>query len=265
MSALDRLIGDPVTFLLLSLVWATVAVWLVTFLMWSIMGDVEIWAAFLGAGGMAGLGFIASKPPNPAVMWAAGIFVIISLPLYPGARKMINGRQNALIELERMERAYDTLLLRPHNPGAALRIAEALFARGYIALAASVGEEAMIHLPRNLYDREYKMVQGWKAQAKTNGVPELVCPLCGERNEARDVLCSRCRGPYLLAYARGAWAPAGISRILAGWLGGACLTIGIPAVASSSIPEAGKAVLIFAMAGAAVLVLILSLAKVFDR
>jgi hypothetical protein len=266
MGILERLVGDPVTFLALGLIWATIAVWVVMFLMWALMGDTEAWLAFLCCGMAIGLGFLASKPPHPAIMWAVGGFVILSLPLYPSVRKMNLDRQNAQIDFERMEGAYETLRLRPGNTGAQFRIAEVLYMRGFGRVAIPVALHALSSMPQNLFAAEHRTVDGWRrSHAGTNEAQEVRCPLCGEVNTPREVFCVRCNGPYLLAYARGAWAPAGTMRILAGWLAGACLTIGVPAVAASPLAAGSKTALIAAMAAAAVLLLFRALAKVFNR
>src|SRR5206468_2445505 len=80
----------------------------------------------------AALGAIALISPNPIVAPIVLVGTTLIVIAFPGVRALLHKRALGQIDIDLMERAYESLKERPDNIGAKLRIAKSLHARGSV-------------------------------------------------------------------------------------------------------------------------------------
>ena len=192
-----------------------IAIWVFSLISWSIMGDIDPLLGAVGIGTAFALLYALHTAPTPlfALLGTVVLFgTVISIPVM---RRHMTNRRFAEMDVDRIESAYRMLSAKPDNPMAKYRMAEGLYARGYLWQAVAIAEDALDHLPELGFEAERKSVGGWRRAAEArNRVGLLPCLQCGHVNQAKAVYCARCRSSYLAEYARGKWLSKSLGRQL---------------------------------------------------
>lgn len=244
-----------------------VAIWIFTFISWSIMGDIEPIVGVLGTGAAFALLYALHAAPTPlfAVLGTVVLYgTVIAIPI---SRRHLSKRRFAEMDVEQIESAYRMLSVKPDNPAAKYRMAEGLYARGCLWQAVAIAEDALEQLPELGFEAERRAVGGWRRAAEArNQVSSLPCLQCGHVNQPESVYCGRCRSSYLVEHARGRWLSRSLGRkLLAAWVVGLVVFVGVPYVASEpQITSGGQIVIIIAEVALCAFVLVRAFRKGAD-
>lgn len=256
----DRIAGDPLSFYAACFVMIPVAIWVYSMIAWSITEDIDPWFGLPAAAVGVGLGMMAIAPPAPGLGPLFFCAIVGMMIAYPFVRKAAKSRMISDIQIHEMNRAYEALRQRPDHASAQLKLAEALYQRGYVHQALAVGNAALKKLPQNYYAAEHKMVAEWGQYASQGAPSEIRCLSCGTMNDPANTFCIRCREPYLLYHARGGWFGATkVMPVLGLWLVGTLAIVGLPTVVMIPAPLAIRITLIVVLLAGAVFALIKSL------
>jgi hypothetical protein len=241
-----------VSLLFSCLIWVPVSISVVTLSGWIIQAEIEPLLGLLGVGVALGVGILAFVGPDPQLgpwLLLASISMVILVPI---GRSLNDKRDLALIDIEQIERAYEALATSPTDVGSKFRIARVLFKRGNALQAIALAEDALKGMSKTLFEDEFRTLAGWKRGVPWTSEP-MVC-VCGNRNSAGAVFCTRCRAPLMLHFARGKWVhPSVFRRLLLGWMAALLSIIGIPAAASALPTPKSTGLVVALLAGSAVL------------
>lgn len=211
------------------LIWIPVTVGILAFIGWSIQGEIEPLYGFVGVVLALSLGGMCLVPSTRHLAPYMTVCAFLALVLVPYGRAQHERRELAKIDLDRVEKAYDTLRVDRKNIDARIKIAKVLYSRGYHAQAVILAEEALKNAPRALFEEELQMLKQWKIRPVPQPVPGITCIECGHRNKAGQPFCAKCRAPILLHYARGNWVPPSVFKsLLLIWIAGGVSIVGIP-------------------------------------
>ena len=211
-----------------------IAIWIFTFISWSVMGDLEPLFGLLGIGSAFALMYTLHTAPTPLFALVGTVALFGSVIVIPIMRRHLNKRGFAQMDVEQIEAAYRMLSVKPDNPSAKYRMAEGLYARGYLWQAVAIAEDALDGFPERGFEAERRTVGGWRRAAEArNEASSLPGLECGHVNQPGAVYCGRCRSSYLAEYARGKWLSRSLGRkLLAAWVCGLVVFVGIPYVAN---------------------------------
>jgi membrane protein implicated in regulation of membrane protease activity len=217
-------------FLMGCLIWIPVGIWVVCLINWMIMGDVDPVTGILGVTLGLCLGSLALLNENRMLtpfIFAAVISIMI---LFPVVRGSYNRSELAKIDIETIERAYETLDEKPGHFSALFRMCGGLHARGLSANAEAIGRKAIEGLRKELVREEIRLINIWASAARRQTLPaRTLCPRCGRVNQLEAIYCEGCSGPYLLWAAKNRWIHAGlVKKVVSIWTAGVALLVGIP-------------------------------------
>lgn len=185
-----------------------------------ITGDLDFVTGFVALAVILGAGaFVMVKYNDPVSNWVQG-GLWTAILLYPSAKHFMDKRALVASDMEAMERAYETLSLRPGNLGSIVKICGIAVRYGTPRHAIEAAERALKAYPPSLVADDLRQLRTWKAQYSSNlSVEAITCPQCGLQNYPGEVLCARCKGPYLLYYCRSAWLGGpSLSKLMIVWL-----------------------------------------------
>ena len=245
----ERVMATPWVFALGCLVWVPVAVWTVSMVGWMVHGEIEALYGVLALAAIYAMAYLTTRPPDPVFSPFLFVGVLGTVVMYPVFRRSFEGRANRRIDLDLIAGAYETLAVKPDNVGPRIRMAEIVASRGMYATAVQILEPCVPSMAATVFPNELKAYASWRAAAwDANAYAPLPCPACGMRNPPGELYCRRCRGPFVLDRARGAWLGSGVSRRwLSSWLVGTLVVVGVPLVAHSGWPPAVVFVVVVSM------------------
>lgn len=249
---IEGLSESPLAFAAGCALWVPMAIWVVVLLGWMVTGDIDVPMGFLGIGAAVSLGYLGMNPPTPILPPLLLVAGVATLVLYPFAQYSLNQVALRAIDLEALDRAYESMGPAKESVSARLRIAKSLANLGYIGHAAAIADKALAGADKNIFREEMWQLRSWKERARDPRVPPVRpfdCIHCGKRSDPEELLCSRCGAPLLSDFARGKWLRPGLkSKILLVWLGAILLMIGIPTLATTLPPLLGVVAVIVALA-----------------
>lgn len=244
-----------------------IGIWVFSLISWSIMGDIDPLFGALGIGVAFALLYALHTSPTPLFAVLGTVALIGTVIIMPVMRRHLSKRRFAEMDVEQIESAYRMLSVKPNNPSAKYRMAEGLYARGYLWQAVAIAEDALEDLPDRGFEAERKAVGRWRHAAEaTNQVSLLPCLQCGHANQPEAVYCAKCRSSYLAEYARGRWLSRSLGRkLLAAWICGLVVFVGVPYVVSSpQMSNAGRIAIIFCEVALCAFVMIRAFGKGAD-
>lgn len=249
MTFVERVLSDPTTFALSGIVWIVVAFWIVSMVSWMIQGDVDGGFGILACFIAIVLGVLTTAPPAKGLSPYFFAAVVGTVVTYPVARRYLNRRELNQMDVDQVERAYETLRERPDNLSAMLRIARVLYERGHAEHAVALGERALQNVPRDRFHDEHRELNKWKMGTRDPALfGSVSCLRCRSSNAPGTVFCSRCRNPLMLDYVRGGWNSAGAGRkLIAVWMILMFALIGVPL--ASRLPAAAAIVVVVVLVG----------------
>lgn len=225
----EQLADSPFGFVAICCVFIPVTIWVFSFMSWTIMGDVEWEWGILGMLGGAGMGLATIYVPDPnyaPLLLLATVGMMVAFPLL---RNHMIKRASTELDIERLERAYETARLNPKNESAKLRVAEVLYSRGYVPEACALYEAGLTGLPPHMFASEYQMLRQWQAQIGGRTASQVRCPHCRAFTAPNELFCGRCGASVYELYAKSSWLGPNIAkRVIAAWVAGVLALIGIP-------------------------------------
>ncbi len=171
---------------------------------WAIMGEVDTGFALISVLVVIGLAYIAVRPPEAWMSYAASGSVVGLVILYPIIRSSLVKRAMFQIDLERLERLHEQVRMQPNNHSASFKIAEAIYNHGYYAHGFALAKALTTSMPAGIYDEERKMYTNW--QRHWGGEPSprsIACLSCGTFNGPGSFRCPKCGADYILNSMRG--------------------------------------------------------------
>jgi hypothetical protein len=231
----DQIFNHPLALLAGCVVWVPIAVWVVALLQWAIQGDVDVLSAFVGivVGLALGLTAITAKEPYMPPLILAG--VLVTTVAFPVVRSTLTKRALDQIDVEAVAKAYDQLRQQPTNAPAKFKLAKTIYNKGMPAHALALAEDAIKSMPEAIYPEENRILKTWRHyRIPANQRGPLACLECGVYNQPGMTHCQRCRAPFLLDHARGAWVGRSLARkFVAAWVSIMVSLVGIPYVAGA--------------------------------
>lgn len=234
------------------LAWVGVIIWVVALIDWMIQGEVEPLVGFPGIAAAVALGYFSFNPPVGAdpngsyAMLVRSLFAastLVTIVIFPFARRALNRRALAAIDVEAMEDVCERLREKPENDLLRFKLAKLLYERGQIETALAVGRSALEKLPENLFTEEHRQFGRWRRlnnEAPTDR--SIPCVECGWANPPSQVFCEKCGASYLVDLARGRIVGKTYGRrLIAAWVASILALFGI-ALAGSLPP--GPAIIV---------------------
>ncbi len=222
------------------------------------MGEIDLISGVFGIWAVIGLGYITFKPPRPELSPLAFGLVVVSLISYPFIRSAMERRELRSIDVESVQKAYESLSLRPNNPLAKFKLARLIYGMGFPGHAVTIAEDALAYLPEHMFLEEHKLLKRWKPLVtKPDSYRPIPCVECGTPNAPGLIHCQSCGAPFLLDRLKGKFLPSALGRrLVAAWVAMVFGLLGIPA-ATTLAPMLGLAV-ISVLIGAVVVTLFLA-------
>jgi hypothetical protein len=90
-------------------VWIPIAVWIVSLLNWSIVGDIDGLSGFFGICTALALGVLTFRPPVPGLEPYTFGAVLLTVILYPIVRAGMNKKQLSGLDVSGIEQGYQLL------------------------------------------------------------------------------------------------------------------------------------------------------------
>lgn len=230
---------DSRSLLLLSgcFVWIPVTALIFYFIQGMIMGELEVITGLLGVIFAGFLGFLSFNPPDPSLSPYVFVMATVSLVLLPFIRHLVSRHDLAKFQLENVERSYDALRQKSNNLGAQIKLAKALHERGLQAHAAAIVELGLQGLDSKVFSDDFRMLRQWKQHIAPEEYRPLPCLHCDHLNPPGTFFCAGCGRGYLEDYAKG-WTSGGLLRkVVAVWVVGVLMIIGIPLISKSAPPN----------------------------
>lgn len=214
------------------LVWIPVGVCFVSLVHWMVTGEIETFAGLILLFCMLSLGILTVMPPYPIASPILCGVAWTSMMAYPALRRKVIAHQLALLDAERMHKAYRQLDGNLNNIGAKIIIAETLHERGWYGVAVAVLEAAIQGQDPQFFGEQISQLKRWKVNpqvARQN--PTATCHRCGHRNPAGAVYCKQCRERYLVELVASTWSRDSAEyRLMTAWGALALLGALIPAI-----------------------------------
>lgn len=253
----DQIFQHPGSLVAGCAIWVPIAIWVIALVQWAVQGDVDFLSALAGILIGIGLGMTAllSKDPVMAPLILSG--VLITMVVFPFARRALNKRALEQIDIDTIERAYEMLREKPGNAPSKFRLAKAIYHKGLPGHALKLAEDALLDMPQSAFLEEHRIVKTWRHYKMSSAqFQPLACLQCGKPNRPGLFLCESCGAPFLLEHARGAWVgPAMARKFVAAWSGIIVALVGIPLAARSLPPAAAIAVIVGLMVLAIVILI----------
>jgi hypothetical protein len=229
------------------LAWIPLAVWIVSCVNWSIVGDIDPLTGIVGIFVAIGLGYEAINPPVPEMAPLTVIAVLITVLMFPFARAAMDRRQLRGIDIEALERAYQALAVRPDNVISKFKIAKVLFDLGICGHALRIGETLVPDMPQRFFMEELRTVRKWQMmQIEARFFAPIGCAECQASNPPGNLFCQKCGAAFLLDFAKGRVVGKRLGKkLVATWIVLVSFLIGIPA--AKALPPAACVVTVVAM------------------
>ncbi|HRJ27962.1 MAG TPA: zinc finger Ran-binding domain-containing protein [Fimbriimonadaceae bacterium] len=196
------------------------------------MIDGELSAA-VGLGGiiaMFGLFAVAITTTSP---WIGGGVLVLAITLvvfFPFAENMLAEHEVEVMDLGKLEAAFQTVNVQKDNVAARFRLAELLAEYDLKLPAAVFAEQTLNGLStvidpiknasmRDYYQTEESRARLWRRQAERHANPPIRCPGCKHMNPPTLIVCERCQQPHLLELIRQRRGRSGAGgRLVLAWI-----------------------------------------------
>jgi hypothetical protein len=222
------------------IVWIPVAVWVLGMVQWMIQGDLDVISGMLGSILAVVLGLFTMWPPVPALAPLFLFSVIAIIALYPFVRNILEKRAHVQIDVEAVERAYDSLDEKPGNFGARWRLAQVLYTRGVNGHAVAIAEDLLQGADAQVFHDEMRILARWREDVRPDTIRALPCMECHTMCDPGELYCPRCNSKFLLDYAKGRWlGRRSVRRLIALWVAGVAGLVGVPTAATALPASAG--------------------------
>ena len=234
------------------LAWIPLAVWILSCVNWTITGDIDVVTGIAGIAVALGLGYEAINPPVPQLAPLTVVAVFVTVLMFPFVRMAMEKKQLKNIDIEHLEKAYQSLGLRPDNVMAKFRIATVLFDLGVCGHAVRIAESLMPQMPQRFFLDEHRMLRRWQmTHLEARLFSPIPCSDCHGMNAPGNIFCSHCGAPYLIYFAKGRVVGGRLGKkLVATWISFIAILIGIPA--AKALPPALSVLSILLMMGVAI-------------
>lgn len=212
------------------------------------MGEMPVFVmlvAFASVAGLSTFGFYAGH--SGTYFEFAVLIEIVGFPLLQSYSHFADVR---LLEIEEIERAYESLGMKPDNPLAIFRLARAFATKREFEYAYSLGTKAVRGLPKERFPNEHQEIFLWERSLHREVSTQVKCERCGFLNDPTNPFCQGCGDRYLLYMVdhRPLKNP-GTSRMIVAWLVLVGIGLMIPAIGAIVPPPAnGIVVILFVIA-----------------
>ena len=239
------------------LAWLPLAVWIMSCVNWTITGDIDIATGIAGVGVAIGLGYEAINPPVPQMAPLTVLAVLLTVLMFPFARAAMNRRQLRNIDIENLEKAYQSLGIRPDNIIAKFRIAKILFELGVCGHAVRIGESLQPHMHPRFFTDELRTLRRWQmTHLEARLFAPVRCADCHALNDPGVLFCRQCGSAFLLDFVRGKVVGHRLGRkLVSTWIALVAMLIGIP-VARLLNPAASIGIIVLMMVFSIIIVLL---------
>lgn len=238
--------------------WFVVSIYVVAFVQWMIVGEIDVITGILGVGIFMGMGITMMSPPYPELRILSTFGIYSSAVMFPILRWSFKRRDKKALEVEAVRQAYEGFIFRPDNASAKIKLAKHLWGFGLRGHAYVLAEHAMPDLPRQYFPDEHRMFAQWQAHPPSPREFEpLNCIECATPNPPGTVHCLGCGARYLLHRVQGRVLSKGLGRKLLGaWIVMMIAIGGMPL--ASRLPGTKAVVAVVALMVAAVGALVLA-------
>lgn len=251
----DQLFNNPGSLLASGVVWILLSFWILGLFQWAVQGDIDFLSALAGICVGIGLGIAAMLAREPYIPPLILIAVTLTMCAFPIVRSSLHKRALAQIDVDAIERAYETLAYKPGNAPVKFKLAKTIYHKGLPAHALALAEEAIQQMPEALFPEEHRILKGWRHYRTPPGQGAISCLDCGSLCQPGYTHCLHCGAPFLLDHARGAWIGKGLARkFVLAWIAIMVALVGIPLVAGT-LPAAAAIAVIIGLMAMAILVL----------
>ncbi len=225
----DRLINNSAA-IVGCLAWIPLAVWIMACVHWSIGGDIDVITGVLGIFMAVGLGYEAINPPVPQMAPLTVIAVLVTVFMFPFVRNAMDKRELRGIDIEALEKAYQSLGLRPDNIIAQFKIAKILFDLGVCGHALRIAESLAPQMPQRFFTEELRTLKKWQLlQIDARFFSAISCSECHAPNDPGNIFCRSCGAPFLLEFAKGRVVGNRLGKkLITTWISLVAMLIGIP-------------------------------------
>lgn len=239
--------------------WFVILGFVLTFLQWTIMAEIDWITGVMGVFVAIGLGLTMTNPPSKDIQLLCVVALYGSAVMLPIIRWSFGRRDRRDEFVQAVRKAYEGFVFRPDNPSAMLQLAINLWQLGMEGHAMTLGENAIKGLPRQYYMKEHRMVESWRQKPLSASAFEPIdCAECGTSNAPGMVHCGKCGARYLLLRVQGRAVASNLAkRLLAAWLVMMIALLGIPL--ASRLPTQTGLVVIFSLLAAAIGAIVLAL------
>ena len=213
------------------LAWIPLAVWILSCVNWTIAGDIDVVTGFVGVAMAFGLGYEAINPPVPQLAPLTVVAVFVTVLMFPFARMAMEKKQLKNLDIEQLEKAYQSLGLRPDNVMAKFRIAKVLFDLGVCGHAVRIAESVIPEMPQRFFLDEHRLLRRWQmTHLEARLFLPIPCAECHGTNQPGSIFCVHCGAPYLVNFAKGRVVGGRLGKkLVACWISLIAILIGIPA------------------------------------
>jgi hypothetical protein len=239
--------------------------WVLSLVQWMVGGDIDGLTGVVAICAGFGLGMLAMFPPLPILSPISFVVLVGTMILYPFVRSALDRRELRSVDVETLERTYETLGQRPLNPSARFRLATCLWTLGLPENAIAIAEESLKNMPVQHFRDEHRQLASWKTRPASGNRPQpLECPQCGRVNPASEIYCQGCGAPFLLLRVRRRFVPGNMGRrLIAAWVAMVAVLVGIPA--STALPPMLTVLTILVLLAAIVVVIWLAFRPMLEE
>jgi len=229
------------------LAWIPLSIWILACVNWAITGDIDPATGVVGVFMAVGLGYEAINPPVPQLAPLTVIAVLATVVMFPFVRAAMDKKQLRGIDIDALDRAYQSLAVRPDNVVAKFKIAKVLFDLGMCGHALRIGESLVPTMPQRFFLEELRTVRKWQMmQIEARFFNPITCAECQTSNPPGLLFCQKCGSAFLLDFAKGRIVGKRLGKkLVATWIVLIAFLVGIPA--AKALPPGPCIAVVFTM------------------
>jgi len=226
-------------------------------------GDIPVALGIGSLVGIVGILLLTTRPPHPAIPAIVLVVALTLMAFFPFALNQLDKADLRSYDISRLEKAYESLRLRPDNFASKLEVAKALHSQGLVHQAIAIGAATLDTIPgdrdivtnRSLRDQfreeDYKVKQWMREAGKVPLFADhMRCQKCGHENPLQAAFCEKCGHAFLLDVARkGDNRTKVIGKLAFAWALLAVYLVGAASIGVSLQGVAGFAVIFAALIG----------------
>lgn len=173
--------------------------WGVTLVLGMVTGDVDVIVGVAGTLSVLAIGGAAMTPSFYEYTPYLAVLAYASFLIVPLCRRFFDQKELRSLHVEKIEKAYLTLGMKPDNPALKFSLATMLYGEGMVDAAIAIAASVMDRLPQRLFPEENRHFRAWQAMAVKDIAPAIfTCSKCGFGNKPGDVFCQKCSAPFFL-------------------------------------------------------------------